>query len=44
VAGRTTLAVVNDDSERQKDTYLVNVFYRKSEQDNYAPLTATVFY
>ena len=31
-------AVVNDDSERQKDIYLVNVFYKKSEQDNYAPL------
>ena len=37
-AGELKMFAIVDDSERQKDIYLVNVFYRKSEQDNYAPL------
>lgn len=32
MAGRTTLAVVNDDSEKQKDIYLVNVYARRLKQ------------
>jgi hypothetical protein len=37
-AGELKMFAIVDDSERQKDIYLVNVFYRKSEQDSYAPL------
>jgi hypothetical protein len=37
-AGELKMFAIVDDSERQKDIYLVNVFYRKSEQDKYAPL------
>jgi hypothetical protein len=37
-AGELKMFAIVDDSERQKDIYLVNVFYRKSEQENYAPL------
>jgi hypothetical protein len=37
-SGELKMFAIVDDAERQKDIYLVNVFYRKSEQDNYAPL------
>jgi len=37
-AGELKMFAIVDDSERQKDIYLVNAFYRSSEQDNYTPL------
>ena len=37
-SGELKKFAIVDDSERQKDIYLVNVFYSKSEQDNYVPL------
>ena len=37
-SGELKMFAIVDDSERQKDIYLVNAFYRKSEQDNYVPL------
>ncbi len=37
-AGELKIFAIVDDSERQKDIYLVNVFHRKFEEDNYTPL------
>lgn len=37
-SGELKMFAIVDDSERQKDIYLVNVFYRGSEQDNYTAL------
>lgn len=36
--GELKMFAIVDDSERQKDIYLVNVFFKKSEQDKYVPL------
>lgn len=36
--GELKIFAIVDDSERDKDIYLVNVYYRGSEQDAYTPL------
>jgi hypothetical protein len=37
-AGELEMFAIADDSEKQKDIYLVNVFYSQTEQDDYTPL------